>query len=97
MHTPGPWTYDKGREDKLWDRHEVYAGAETDPDPIALVLLPNGELSGDMYRQAHGNGYLIAAAPDMEAVCQMIVSATVGSIPPGIVDAARKALEKARS
>lgn len=40
-------------------------------------------------------GRLVAAAPDLLSVAQFVVQATVGNIPPGIVQAAKDAIEKA--
>jgi hypothetical protein len=42
-----------------------------------------------------GNAKLAAAAPDLLSVAQFIVQATVGNIPPGIVQAAKDAIKKA--
>lgn len=70
-HTPGPWTVTGQKE----YAYQIGIGVVTDRgiDPIAAAY-GDGEA-------AKANAQLIAAAPDLLAACQQMLSMTVARVP----------------
>lgn len=95
-HTPGPWKWDG---DSLWhfgSGYERYDGDQPDPHRYTGIDA-NKKLWASPILAA--NKALIAAAPDLLAVCQELVeSAAYWSeydVPLGIVDRLKAAISKA--
>jgi len=90
--TPGPWSL---RDFGHREHGGVYVvGARGEwgfPTICEMPMQPNGEPCAD----AQSDGRLIAAAPDLLSVAHLVVQATTGNIPPGIVQFAREAIKKA--
>lgn len=67
MHTPGPWT--------LGDDPCVIESEHADNDlGFVAMVLPSPELSWDMTGEREANARLIAAAPELLAALQSIMS-----------------------
>lgn len=66
MHTPGPWRLNK-------DGHDIYAGK------IAVACITHDydgrttPLSFQEHNEIHANAQLIAAAPDLLAMCEQLL------------------------
>jgi hypothetical protein len=106
--TPGPWETSNGPHHKggkgshvgrpeewRYVQHHFpshpYEGEFSDEWGI---YPPLGEAGPVALVAGEANARLIAAAPELLRVAQLVVQATIGNIPPGIVQAARDAIEK---
>ena len=90
QHTPGPW-----------DAKDNRAANAVDREPVWIVVDANGHVTADCDgleladpNHAEANARLIAAAPDLLAVCEEIVRIVEVKHP--ILDAASAAIAKAR-
>lgn len=64
-HTPGPWKYD---------------GRDIFPPAMGQTIATTWDIGRTSYER-HANGHLIAAAPDLLAACETIISSLDGPGP----------------
>lgn len=85
-HTPGPWGYLRS---SAAGRYIVSA----ENMPLDICVLSNRDKSQD---EINANAELIAAAPDLLDVAEMVLALATIDTPPELIKAATAAIAKAR-